>query len=100
MYSRTLTRTSNVLTGGLRNGIHCTSPQWVCPTRSVHGTVAARITADHATNAIDAVIERRSPGAVIRYYGAAFSRCTTSLVMSVPAAAHAIVSELKMASTP
>jgi len=52
------------------------------------------ITADHATNTIAAVIERRSPGPVIRYCGAAFRRCTTSLVTSVPGAAHAMLSAL------
>src|SRR6266487_3947260 len=46
--------TSITLTGGPRNGIHCTFCQWVWPTKSVHGTVPATITADHTPHAIAA----------------------------------------------
>src|SRR5437773_7160862 len=47
--------TSITLTGGLRNGTHCTFCQWVWPTKSVHGTVPATITADHTPHATGAL---------------------------------------------
>ena len=53
-YSTMLPTTSRSLTGGLRNGIHCTFCQCLCPTKSVDGTVAATITADQTPNPIHA----------------------------------------------
>ena len=62
------------LTGGLLKGTHCTFCQCVCPTKSVHGTVVATITADQTPNPIRA---RDSAGRAASSLTDGVSECRT-----------------------